>query len=217
MRSGENPHQQAAFYAEIATLQRHLGGGTAASWKELSYNNINDANELWIPQGIPETISPACGGQACQSLRHRRRRQIHDAYVKAPRRRPGFDLRRNRRRKPQDRFQDREEIEKIFLRFHCLADIRRTRSRCSKRENIAKCCCPISRSRIRPTCSNEEGRRGLLVQTLDTELFDMADVKVVTAALPPTRNEGSRVWHEGGKAHQIKRDSALQGRRYHPA
>ncbi|HQR71531.1 MAG TPA: bifunctional phosphoribosylaminoimidazolecarboxamide formyltransferase/IMP cyclohydrolase [Burkholderiaceae bacterium] len=47
MRYGENPHQQAAFYRE-----RHVGAGLLAGYvqlqgKELSYNNIADADAAW--------------------------------------------------------------------------------------------------------------------------------------------------------------------------
>ena len=58
MRYGENPHQSAAFYRE-----RTVGGGLLASCvqlqgKELSYNNIADADAAW--ECVRAIDSPAC-------------------------------------------------------------------------------------------------------------------------------------------------------------
>ena len=50
LRYGENPHQQAAFYAELVVGG---GGDTGITWakqlggKELSFNNILDADAAW--------------------------------------------------------------------------------------------------------------------------------------------------------------------------
>lgn len=44
MRYGENPHQAAAFYREIGERGNSLAAAEQLHGKELSYNNINDAN-----------------------------------------------------------------------------------------------------------------------------------------------------------------------------
>lgn len=44
LRYGENPHQQAAFYAELDPPLSSIAGARQLHGKELSYNNINDAN-----------------------------------------------------------------------------------------------------------------------------------------------------------------------------
>lgn len=44
MRYGENPHQTAAFYKEIGAADNTLACAEQLHGKELSYNNINDAN-----------------------------------------------------------------------------------------------------------------------------------------------------------------------------
>ncbi|MGI6539093.1 MAG: bifunctional phosphoribosylaminoimidazolecarboxamide formyltransferase/IMP cyclohydrolase [Caldicoprobacterales bacterium] len=44
MRYGENPHQEAAFYKEIRPVPGSLPTAKQLHGKELSYNNINDAN-----------------------------------------------------------------------------------------------------------------------------------------------------------------------------
>jgi phosphoribosylaminoimidazolecarboxamide formyltransferase / IMP cyclohydrolase len=47
MRYGENPHQAAAFYREVRPAAGLLAGWTQAQGKELSYNNIADADAAW--------------------------------------------------------------------------------------------------------------------------------------------------------------------------
>lgn len=44
LRYGENPHQQAAFYREPLAAKGTLTTAKQLHGKELSYNNINDAN-----------------------------------------------------------------------------------------------------------------------------------------------------------------------------
>ena len=44
LRYGENPHQKAAFYREIGSHTNTLDAAEQLHGKELSYNNINDAN-----------------------------------------------------------------------------------------------------------------------------------------------------------------------------
>ena len=58
MRYGENPHQSAAFYRE-----KDIEPGTLASYrqlqgKELSYNNISDADAAW--ECVKNFDEPAC-------------------------------------------------------------------------------------------------------------------------------------------------------------
>jgi len=47
MRYGENPHQAAAFYRELTVGAGLLAGYTQHQGKELSYNNIADADAAW--------------------------------------------------------------------------------------------------------------------------------------------------------------------------
>ncbi|MDR7856708.1 bifunctional phosphoribosylaminoimidazolecarboxamide formyltransferase/IMP cyclohydrolase [Tissierella sp.] len=44
LRYGENPHQKAAFYKEVEKTDGTLAGAIQIHGKELSFNNINDAN-----------------------------------------------------------------------------------------------------------------------------------------------------------------------------
>jgi len=47
MRYGENPHQNAAFYHELVTVAGSIANYTQVQGKELSYNNIGDADATW--------------------------------------------------------------------------------------------------------------------------------------------------------------------------
>ncbi|ASS76760.1 bifunctional phosphoribosylaminoimidazolecarboxamide formyltransferase/IMP cyclohydrolase [Tumebacillus algifaecis] len=82
LRYGENPHQQAAFYAEPGAASHTIAGAKQLHGKELSYNNINDANAaLAIVQEFNEPAVVAikhtnpCGVGIAET--------ILDAYIKA--------------------------------------------------------------------------------------------------------------------------------------
>lgn len=47
MRYGENPHQSAAFYRDVKTVDGALANYTQLQGKELSFNNIGDADAAW--------------------------------------------------------------------------------------------------------------------------------------------------------------------------
>lgn len=82
LRYGENPHQTAAFYAEPGAALHTIAGAKQLHGKELSYNNINDANaalaiiqEFTEPAVVAVKHTNPCGvGIAATIL---------EAYVKA--------------------------------------------------------------------------------------------------------------------------------------
>ena len=47
LRYGENPHQQAAWYRDLYPAEGSLAGAKQYQGKELSYNNIGDADAAW--------------------------------------------------------------------------------------------------------------------------------------------------------------------------
>src|SRR5690606_4366415 len=47
LRYGENPHQSAAFYVDMPRSAGQLGSYRQLQGKELSYNNIADADAAW--------------------------------------------------------------------------------------------------------------------------------------------------------------------------
>jgi phosphoribosylaminoimidazolecarboxamide formyltransferase/IMP cyclohydrolase len=58
MRYGENPHQSAAFYRDIEAAPGSLASYTQLQGKELSYNNVGDADAAW--ECVKTFSEPAC-------------------------------------------------------------------------------------------------------------------------------------------------------------
>ena len=58
MRYGENPHQEAAFYRDLKPAPGSLGAYRQLQGKELSYNNIADADAAW--ECVKSFDEPAC-------------------------------------------------------------------------------------------------------------------------------------------------------------
>ena len=64
MRYGENPHQSAAFYRDAQAARGLLSGWTQLQGKELSYNNIADADAAW------ECVKTFTDSPACVIVKH---------------------------------------------------------------------------------------------------------------------------------------------------
>lgn len=82
LRYGENPHQKAAFYREVINISGTISNGIKLHGKELSFNNINDANgalkvlkEFEEPTVVAVKHSNPCGIGSGQT--------IEEAYKKA--------------------------------------------------------------------------------------------------------------------------------------
>jgi phosphoribosylaminoimidazolecarboxamide formyltransferase / IMP cyclohydrolase len=58
LRYGENPHQQAAFYRDLTPAPGSLAAYRQLQGKELSYNNIADADAAW--ECVKTFEAPAC-------------------------------------------------------------------------------------------------------------------------------------------------------------
>ncbi|MDC7698889.1 bifunctional phosphoribosylaminoimidazolecarboxamide formyltransferase/IMP cyclohydrolase [Vogesella indigofera] len=58
MRYGENPHQAAAFYRDLDPAAGTIAGYRQLQGKELSYNNIADADAAW--EAVKTFDAPAC-------------------------------------------------------------------------------------------------------------------------------------------------------------
>ncbi|MDR2689412.1 MAG: bifunctional phosphoribosylaminoimidazolecarboxamide formyltransferase/IMP cyclohydrolase [Azoarcus sp.] len=64
LRYGENPHQSAAFYRESNATEGAIAGYTQIQGKELSYNNIADADAAW------ECVKSFQDAVACVIVKH---------------------------------------------------------------------------------------------------------------------------------------------------
>ena len=68
MRYGENPHQSAAFYTDIYPIEGALANYKQLQGKELSYNNIGDADAAW--ECVKSFRGNAGGVAACVIIKH---------------------------------------------------------------------------------------------------------------------------------------------------
>jgi phosphoribosylaminoimidazolecarboxamide formyltransferase / IMP cyclohydrolase len=67
LRYGENPHQKAAFYRDLHPAPGSLVTAKQLQGKELSYNNIADADAAWE---CVKSFTPAVDGAACVIIKH---------------------------------------------------------------------------------------------------------------------------------------------------
>jgi len=75
LRYGENPHQQAAFYRDLHPAPGSLVSATQLQGKELSYNNIADADAAWecvksFDATTPGSTGASAGAAACVIVKH---------------------------------------------------------------------------------------------------------------------------------------------------
>ena len=73
LRYGENPHQSAAFYRETNVARGLLAGWTQLQGKELSYNNIADADAAWeCVKSFADSAASGSGASvaACVIVKH---------------------------------------------------------------------------------------------------------------------------------------------------
>jgi phosphoribosylaminoimidazolecarboxamide formyltransferase / IMP cyclohydrolase len=68
MRYGENPHQSAAFYRDTTTVAGALANYHQLQGKELSYNNIADADAAW--ECVKSFSADSTAGAACVIIKH---------------------------------------------------------------------------------------------------------------------------------------------------
>ncbi len=187
MRYGENPHQQAAFYREIGNLDNVLSAAEQLHGKELSYNNINDANgalDLLKEFGMEEPVAVAvkhanpCGvGQAAD---------LYTAYKKAHDGDPvsiyGGIVAVNR----EVDAKTAEEMAKIFLEIilapsFCEGALQIL----TQKKNIRLLALPgLAKPNVPGTLDMKKVAGGLLVQELDTEDLPPEELRCVTKRQP---------------------------------
>lgn len=188
MRYGENPHQKAAFYREIGRGYEGTLACAEQLWgKELSYNNINDTN------GALDTLKEFGDEQPCAvAVKHANpcgvgvAATLYKAYKKAYDSDPvsifGGIVAVNR---PVDR-ETAEEMHKIFLEIIIAPDFTPEALEILKtKANLRLLKLPaITKPNRADMLDMKKVAGGLLVQELNTELYDDTDVKVVTEAQP---------------------------------
>jgi len=185
LRYGENPHQNAIFYKEVAAPAGSIVNAKQLHGKELSYNNINDANgalellrEFKEPTVIAVKHANPCG-VGCAA-------DICSAYLKAYDSDPvsifGGIIAANR----EIDTSAATEINKIFIEIVIAPSFSKEAfSILSQKKNIRLLELPDIASRL--SCGSLDMKKvagGLLVQQYDSELLNQEDIKYVTEARP---------------------------------
>ncbi len=174
MRYGENPHQKAAFYREIGHFDNTLTAAEQLHGKELSYNNINDANgALDVLKEFGSDTPCAVGVKHANPCGVGLADNIHDAYMRAYESDPvsifGGIVALNR---PVDKA-TAEELAKIFLEIIIAPDYEpEALEILEKKKNIRLLKLPGLANPNRPEMLDmKKVAGGLLVQELDTRLL----------------------------------------------
>ncbi|HEX4635703.1 MAG TPA: bifunctional phosphoribosylaminoimidazolecarboxamide formyltransferase/IMP cyclohydrolase [Rhizomicrobium sp.] len=189
LRYGENPHQEAAFYADgsarpgVATAKQLQG-------KELSYNNINDTDAAYelVAEFDPKTAP------ACAIIKHANPcgvalgRTLKDAYLAALTCDPvsafGGVLAFNRTLDGETA----EEISKIFTEVIIAPDADEDAQRIlAAKKNLRLLTAGGLPDPLAPTLTYRSVAGGFLVQTRDNGRVTRAGLKVVTKRQPTER------------------------------
>jgi len=185
MRYGENPHQKAVFYREVGAPAGCLPNAKQLHGKELSFNNINDANgaldllkEFDEPTVVAVKHANPCGVGSADS--------IYEAYMKAYESDPvsifGGILAANR----EIDARTAEEINKIFIEIIIAPSYTEEALKIlSQKKNIRILQLDgISEKVPAGTYDMKKVAGGLLVQDYNNELLDMKEIKYVTEKKP---------------------------------
>ncbi|MDD6800541.1 MAG: bifunctional phosphoribosylaminoimidazolecarboxamide formyltransferase/IMP cyclohydrolase [Firmicutes bacterium] len=187
MRYGENPHQKAAFYKEIGNgFTGTLVCAKQLHGKELSYNNINDTN------GALDALKEFSDTPCVVAVKHANpcgvgtADNIYDAYMKAYNADPvsiyGGIVAANR----EIDAKTAEEIAKIFLEIVIAPSFTpEALEIIERKKNIRVLVLPdIAKPNRSDMLDMKKVAGGLLIQELNTELYEDGDIKVVTVAQP---------------------------------
>jgi len=185
LRYGENPHQSAIFYKEIGNFSGAITAAEQLHGKELSYNNINDANgaldvvkEFDEPAVVAIKHANPCGMGVGTN--------IFEAYKRAHDADPlsifGGIIAANR----EIDAQTAEEINKIFVEILIAPSFTpEALEILTQKKNIRLLKLPeIGKKHDKSMLDMKKVAGGLLVQQLDTELWNDSDLQVVTEKSP---------------------------------
>jgi phosphoribosylaminoimidazolecarboxamide formyltransferase/IMP cyclohydrolase len=195
LRYGENSHQQAAWYRDLAPAAGSLATGVQLQGKELSYNNIADADAAWECVKSFDTGANGDPSQfaACVIVKHANPCGVAvgtsalEAYSKAFQTDPtsafGGIIAFNR---PVDRAAA-EAVSKQFVEVLMAPDFSAEALEVFKSKvnvRLMKIALPADYGRVRNALETKRVGSGLLLQSADTHELALADLKVVTVKQP---------------------------------
>ncbi|HET9976513.1 MAG TPA: bifunctional phosphoribosylaminoimidazolecarboxamide formyltransferase/IMP cyclohydrolase [Burkholderiaceae bacterium] len=183
MRYGENPHQSAAFYREGSVARGLLAGWAQLQGKELSYNNIADADAAW------ECVKTFTATPACVIVKHANpcgvavAATVGEAYAKALKTDPtsafGGIIAFNA---PLDGAAA-EQVAKQFVEVLIAPEITpAARAVFAAKQNVRLLEVPLSQATNALDMKRVGG--GLLLQSADAKNVGAAELRVVTKTTP---------------------------------
>ena len=184
LRYGENPHQKAWYYKKTYEEEGALTRAVQLHGKELSFNNINDANaaleiikEFEAPTVVAVKHANPCGTASGKTL--------HDAYKGAYQCDPvsifGGILAVNRKVDVATA----EEISKIFIEILLAPDYEEEALKIlAAKKNIRLLKLDNINCKIEDSYDIKNVSGGLLIQEGDNQTYNEEDLKVVTKKSP---------------------------------
>ena len=186
LRYGENSHQQAAWYRDLAPAVGSLATGVQLQGKELSYNNIADADAAWECVKSFDT-------SACVIIKHANPCGVAvgatplEAYSKAFQTDPtsafGGIIAFNR---PVDKAAA-EAVSKQFVEVLMAPDFSAEALEVFKSKvnvRLMKIALPANYGDVRNALETKRVGSGLLLQSADNHELALADLKIVTVKQP---------------------------------
>ncbi len=186
LRYGENSHQQAAWYRDLAPAAGSLATGVQLQGKELSYNNIADADAAW--ECVKSFEAPAC-----VIVKHANPCGVavagnaHDAYAKAFQTDPtsafGGIIAFNR----TVDLAAAQAVAKQFTEVLMAPDFTPEALEVFKSKanvRLMKIALPADYDQVRNAIETKRVGSGMLLQTADNHELQLADLKVVTIKQP---------------------------------
>jgi phosphoribosylaminoimidazolecarboxamide formyltransferase/IMP cyclohydrolase len=182
LRYGENPHQQAAFYRDLNPVPGALSNYRQLQGKELSYNNIADADAAW--ECVKTFAEPACvivkhanpcGAAIAASAAEAYRRAFNTDPTSAF----GGIIAFNREIDLQTAEAVSQQFVEVLIAPRIAAD---AAAALAKKANVR-----VLEAPIREGANLYDSKRvggGLLVQTPDSKNVQISDLRIVTKKQP---------------------------------
>ena len=182
MRYGENPHQAAAFYRDRDPVPGGIAGYAQLQGKELSYNNLADADAAWEcvktfdePACVIVKHANPCGAAVGRSLRE----AYSDAFATDPTSAFGGIIAFNHRLDGPTA----EAVSKQFVEVVIAPDYdSKAITAFASKANVRLLSAPLSR--VAQAYDFKRVGGGLLVQTPDGRNVEASDLRTVTIAKP---------------------------------
>jgi phosphoribosylaminoimidazolecarboxamide formyltransferase/IMP cyclohydrolase len=189
LRYGENPHQSAAFYREPSAPSGAIAAYQQLQGKELSYNNIADADAAWE---CVKAFDSSAGKATCVIVKHANPCGVAVADSPEAAYRKAFST------DPTSAFGgiiafncevDRSAAEAVAAQFLEVLIAPSYSNEALEllrgKQNVRVLTCPLGRPAGTLDCKRVGG--GLLVQSADEGRVTIADLKIVTRRAPTER------------------------------